>query len=162
MKKTTLLLSCISTSLLLLCSSCRTTNPAVNNSSTIPPAQHESTQTTQKLNSNLQFISSTKYSFGTLTAYINSNLFSCDKAIRSTCQRAKLTQLSRITKYQEVQYVFRDVRNVRLLIVIDKISNNQIKISIKVDKFGNEINSRELLQAIDDDLKYINTPSTSF
>jgi len=93
------------------------------------------------------------YRLGTYTAVMANNMFDMDKAVRAVSKRAKFTEVSRLNKYNHIEYVYRDFYDNKLSITLWQVDESQTKIKISIGKFGDKKLSQEILLAIDEELR---------
>lgn len=94
-----------------------------------------------------------KYLFGTYSAVFSSSLIEMDKAIRTVCRKAKLTEVSKANRANECDYLYKDINGVRLRISIVERKDGSIKIKMKVGATGDKQSCQILLLEIDSQLR---------
>lgn len=91
-----------------------------------------------------------KYSFGTYSAEFPCNLRSMDKAVRATCEKARLIELKRENSVNACCYEYKDINNIRLEINLKE--NKDGSVTIKIDADSKE-SSQLILIEIDNQLR---------
>ncbi len=98
-------------------------------------------------------ISNEKYLFGTYSALLSSNLYDTDKAIRATAKRAKFIEETRVNKFTNIEYLYKDIYENKVKFTTWENEEKQTRIEIKIGKTGDKASSQELLIAIDEELR---------
>ena len=101
----------------------------------------------------VQGASQERYLFGAYSAVFPYDMRMMDKAIRETCAKARLIEISRINHMNACEYLYKDINNIRLRINLTERKDGTVKIAIKVGATGDKESSQVLLLEIDNNLR---------
>ena len=101
----------------------------------------------------VQGASKERYMLGIYSAEFPCDLRMLDKAVRETCSKARLIEINRENKMNACEYLYKDINNIRVHIVLNELKDGSVKIKIKVGATGDKESSQVLLKGIDDNLR---------
>ena len=94
-----------------------------------------------------------KYRLGTYSAVFPCSLRMMDKAVRETCQKARLVEISRENTLKSCNYLYKDINDVRLRISLEENKDGTVKIKMKVGPMGDKPSCQALLIELNNNLR---------
>lgn len=92
------------------------------------------------------------YVRGNYSAELPRSLFACDRAVKTICRRARLTEIKRTCNGHRSVRICRDLQDVKIKIFLKELDPELTRITLRVGAWGDEESSRELLAEIEREL----------
>ena len=94
-----------------------------------------------------------RYFLGTYSAVFPCSLRMMDKAVRETCAKSKLIEVSRTNSITTCSYLYKDVNNIPLRINLEEREDGTVKIKMKIGSMGDKESCQIILIELDNNLR---------